>query len=142
MAKLSNIEVALEFLRAKKTKVKFNDMCKVVSKEKKVEASQKTSVMASLYSALVLDNRFALTPDGSWALKSNLKYEDVKKQYSKLGTETKRSTKGASTDDDTMSTITMTMETDMIDFTDVDFGDETEVDMTMSTTITMVEDSE
>lgn len=84
MTKLSNIDIAYEFLKAKNNKAKFDEICKAVFKQNKVEEPQKNMIMASLYSSLVLDNRFSLTPDGSWALRSNLKFEDVKKQYANL----------------------------------------------------------
>ncbi|ATZ18475.1 DNA directed RNA polymerase subunit delta [Williamsoniiplasma somnilux] len=84
MAKLSNINAAYEFLKAKKNKAKFEDISKAVLKQNKIESNQKDTALASLYSSLVLDNRFSLTPDGSWALKGNLKFEDVKKQYANL----------------------------------------------------------
>jgi DNA-directed RNA polymerase subunit delta len=38
-------------------------------------------VIAELYTELVLDNRFALTANGTWGLRDYLKLEDVKKQY-------------------------------------------------------------
>ncbi|ATZ16960.1 DNA directed RNA polymerase subunit delta [Williamsoniiplasma luminosum] len=86
MSKLSNIDLAYEFLQEKKTPVKFNEIWKNISKKQVQEHQDLNAVMANLYASLITDNRFALAQDGSWALSSNMKIDDVKKQYDNLNT--------------------------------------------------------
>jgi DNA-directed RNA polymerase subunit delta len=79
--KLSNIDIAYEFLKQKNDASKFDEIWESVSKTIGAPVKNKNSVIAELYSDLVLDNRFSLTPEGTWALRENVKFEDIKKQY-------------------------------------------------------------
>jgi len=81
MAKLSNIDAAYEYLKEKKKSAALNDIWTAIAKNSKELNDNKAKLLATLYSDLVLDNRFSLTTDGKWALSSNMKYDDVKKHY-------------------------------------------------------------
>ncbi|WP_036256386.1 DNA-directed RNA polymerase subunit delta [Mesoplasma syrphidae] len=79
--KLSNIDIAYEFLKQKNDASKFDEIWNSVAEVIGAAGKNKNSVIAELYSDLVLDNRFSLTPEGTWALRENVKFEDIKKQY-------------------------------------------------------------
>lgn len=79
--KLSNIDIAYEFLKQKNDASKFDEIWNSVAEVIGAAGNNKNSVIAELYSDLVLDNRFSLTPEGTWALRENVKFEDIKKQY-------------------------------------------------------------
>jgi len=81
MAKLSNIDAAYEYLKTKKDSAEFNEIWNAIAGHINADNEQKPKLLANLYSELVLDNRFSLTSDGKWALRSNMNYEDVKKHY-------------------------------------------------------------
>jgi len=81
MAKLSNIDAAYEYLKEKKKSAALNDIWTAIAKNNLELNENKGKLLATLYSDLVLDNRFSLTADGKWALSSNMKYDDVKKHY-------------------------------------------------------------
>lgn len=81
MSKLSNIDLAYEYLKHKNDSAQFKEIWTYIETKSTQDHADKTALMASLYSGLVCDNRFSLTPEGSWALKNNLKFENVKKQY-------------------------------------------------------------
>ncbi|AKX34681.1 DNA directed RNA polymerase subunit delta [Spiroplasma litorale] len=81
MHKTSPIELAYKFLSSVKNDMSFEDIWNAISREIDANNERKNEIIAELYSDLVLDNRFALTSDGKWALRDYLKFEDVKKQY-------------------------------------------------------------
>lgn len=80
MIKLSNIDIAYEYLKEKKESTTFLELVELVMKNPTNKGIEKTKLMTSLYTTLVCDNRFSLTTDGLWALRSNPKIEDIKKQ--------------------------------------------------------------
>jgi len=81
MAKLSNIDAAYEYLKEKKDSAEFNEIWNSIASNINSDNENKGKLLANLYSDLVLDNRFSLTADGKWALRSNMSYEDIKKNY-------------------------------------------------------------
>ncbi|ASP28741.1 DNA directed RNA polymerase subunit delta [Spiroplasma corruscae] len=81
MHKTSPIELAYKYLTSVKDNMSFEDIWNAISREIEANNERKNEIIAELYSDLVLDNRFALTSDGKWALRDYLKFEDVKKQY-------------------------------------------------------------
>ncbi|WP_338983444.1 DNA-directed RNA polymerase subunit delta [Spiroplasma endosymbiont of Othius punctulatus] len=70
--------------KSKEDTVSFEKIWTEISKDMKLSKTQKNDLLADLYSDLVLDNRFALTADGNWALRKNLKLDEIKKQYDYL----------------------------------------------------------
>ncbi|QHX36216.1 DNA directed RNA polymerase subunit delta [Spiroplasma sp. TIUS-1] len=70
--------------KSKEETVSFEKIWTEISKDMKLSKSDKNDLLADLYSDLVLDNRFALTADGNWALRKNLKLDEIKKQYDYL----------------------------------------------------------
>ncbi|ATZ16111.1 DNA-directed RNA polymerase subunit delta [Entomoplasma freundtii] len=81
MTKLSNIDIAYEYLKEKKDRADFKELWEIVIQKIGRSLPNENALMAGLYSSLVCDNRFSLTPDGAWALRNNSKFEDIKKQY-------------------------------------------------------------
>jgi DNA-directed RNA polymerase subunit delta len=81
MATMSPIELAFTFLRSAKKDSSFEDIWNAISQDINGDSLDKDDVIAELYTELVLDNRFALTANGTWGLRDYLKLEDVKKQY-------------------------------------------------------------
>ncbi|WP_338969715.1 DNA-directed RNA polymerase subunit delta [Spiroplasma endosymbiont of Labia minor] len=81
MSKISNLELAYTYLSGLQDSATFEDIWNNISRNIEGENSHKNEIIAELYSDLVLDNRFALTFEGKWGLRSFLKFEDVKKQY-------------------------------------------------------------
>lgn len=84
MSKLSNIDIAYEYLKEKKDRADFKELWSVVIQKIGTGLPNENALMAGLYSSLVCDNRFSLTPNGAWALRNHAKFEDVKKQYSNI----------------------------------------------------------
>lgn len=70
--------------KSKEETVSFEKIWTEISKDMKLNKSEKNDLLADIYSDLVLDNRFALTADGNWALRKNLKLDEIKKQYDYL----------------------------------------------------------
>ncbi|PPE06025.1 DNA-directed RNA polymerase subunit delta [Williamsoniiplasma lucivorax] len=101
MSKMTNIDLAYEFLKEKNNSVKFNEIWKNISEKMSQNHQDLNAVMANLYAALITDNRFALTQDGSWALSSNMKVEDVKRQYNNLNTA--KSVQASAVDDENLT---------------------------------------
>ncbi|ATG97741.1 DNA-directed RNA polymerase subunit delta [Mesoplasma lactucae] len=81
MAKLSNVEVAYQFLQDKPNGADFNTVWNEVASNIHADNDDKSKLIADLYADMVLDNRFALTSDGKWALKSSQSLDDLKKKY-------------------------------------------------------------
>ncbi|AHI54222.1 DNA directed RNA polymerase subunit delta [Spiroplasma sabaudiense Ar-1343] len=79
--KLSNIEMAFDFLKNSKESATFEEIWNSIANEIHGGNEKKNQIIAELYTDLVLDNRFALTSDGQWGLRDHLKFDDVKKQY-------------------------------------------------------------
>lgn len=85
MTKLSNIDIAYEYLKKKKDRASFLELWAEIEKNTSQEDVDKRMLMASLYTALVCDNRFSLTPENDWGLSDQIKDNDLKK---KLGNNT------------------------------------------------------
>ncbi|AXK50909.1 DNA-directed RNA polymerase subunit delta [Spiroplasma alleghenense] len=79
--KLSNIEMAYEYLKNNKESANFEEIWNSIANEIHEDNVKKNEIIAELYTDLVLDNRFALTSSGEWGLRDYLKFDDVKKQY-------------------------------------------------------------
>lgn len=81
MAKLSNVEIAYQFLQDHPEGVEFNTVWNEIVSNIHADNEDKSRLIADLYADMVLDNRFGLTKDGKWALKSSLSLDDVKRKY-------------------------------------------------------------
>lgn len=81
MAKLSNVEIAYQFLQDHPEGVEFNAIWNQIVPNIHADNEDKSRLIADLYADMVLDNRFGLTSDGKWALKSSLSLDDVKRKY-------------------------------------------------------------
>ncbi|WP_338972688.1 DNA-directed RNA polymerase subunit delta [Spiroplasma endosymbiont of Panorpa germanica] len=79
--KLSNIEMAYDYLKNNKESANFEEIWNSIANEIHEDNVKKNEIIAELYTDLVLDNRFALTSSGEWGLRDYLKFDDVKKQY-------------------------------------------------------------
>lgn len=80
MTKLSNIDIAYEYLKKKRDCASFLELWNVVEKESSQKDIDKKMLMASLYTALVCDSRFSLTPENEWGLSDQIKDNDLKKK--------------------------------------------------------------
>lgn len=81
MAKLSNVEIVYQFLQDKPEGIEFNTIWNEIVPQIHADNEDKSRLIADLYADMVLDNRFGLTSDGKWALKSSLSLDDVKRKY-------------------------------------------------------------
>lgn len=78
---MSPTELAFNFLKGLKQDASFEDIWNAIAHNIHQADENKEEIIAELYTDLVLDNRFALTSNGTWGLRDYLKFEDVKKQY-------------------------------------------------------------
>ncbi|ASZ09417.1 DNA-directed RNA polymerase subunit delta [Mesoplasma chauliocola] len=81
MENLSNIDLAYAFLKKRKNPVKLMDIWDAIKDKAINHKNDENEAIADLYSDLVLDVRFALSPKGEWALSDDSKIEDIKKKF-------------------------------------------------------------
>jgi len=81
MATMSPIDLAYNFLKSRKSDSSFEEIWNAISQSINGSNDNKEDIIAELYTELVLDNRFALTSNGTWGLRDYLKIDDIKKQY-------------------------------------------------------------
>lgn len=81
MGAMSPTELAYNYLKGLKQDASFEDIWNSIAHNINRADDNKDEIIAELYTDLVLDNRFALTSNGTWGLRDYLKFEDVKKQY-------------------------------------------------------------
>ncbi|UWD34991.1 DNA-directed RNA polymerase subunit delta [Mycoplasma cottewii] len=80
MNKKTNLNLVYDYLLANKKPTTLQDIWNEISKDVVSQKKDEISVIADLYGDMVLDNRFALTSDGLWALSADPEVEDIKKQ--------------------------------------------------------------
>ncbi|WP_026389282.1 DNA-directed RNA polymerase subunit delta [[Acholeplasma] multilocale] len=90
MAKLSNIDLAFEYLKGKNGPAVFADIWNGISSEITAQKKNEKAIIADLYGDMVLDNRFSLSQDGTWALRDSAKTEDIKTKYAAAEAATKK----------------------------------------------------
>ncbi|AVN59963.1 DNA-directed RNA polymerase subunit delta [Mesoplasma florum] len=81
MESLSNIDLAYELLRKRKSPMKLMTIWESIKDKAINHKNDENEAIADLYSDLVLDVRFALSTKGEWALSDDSKIEDIKKKF-------------------------------------------------------------
>ncbi|AJM72191.1 DNA-directed RNA polymerase subunit delta [Mycoplasma yeatsii] len=81
MNKKTNLNLVYDYLLANKKPTTLLNIWNEISKDVVSQKKDEMSVIADLYGDMVLDNRFALTSEGLWALSADPEVEDIKKQY-------------------------------------------------------------
>ncbi|KNG79447.1 DNA-directed RNA polymerase subunit delta [Mycoplasma sp. HU2014] len=100
MNKKTNLNLVYDYLVVTKKPTTLLNIWNQISKDVVSQKKDEMSVIADLYGDMVLDNRFALTSDGLWALSADPEIEDIKKQYAAKLEEVEKKPKLANDDED------------------------------------------
>lgn len=93
MNKISNINLAYEFLKKAKKGVPLMTVWNGIKKDITNNKADDSETIADLYGEMVLDNRFALSKTGEWSVADGKKVENIKTEL-KTKTTTPKSKKG------------------------------------------------
>ena len=77
MSHKSTIDVAYDILAAGKDPLPFSELFKKAAEELQIPETKLQKKKSSLYSALMLDNRFVSLSGNVWDLRKRHRYEDV-----------------------------------------------------------------
>lgn len=70
-------DIAFELMKQRDNEIVFNKLWEEVSKTLGLSENQAMNKIASFYSALMLDKRFALLPDNKWDLRERHTYNET-----------------------------------------------------------------
>ena len=77
MSHKSTIDVAYDILAAGRDALPFSELFSKAAEELQIPDVKRAKKKSSLYSALMLDNRFVSLPGNVWDLRKRHRYEDV-----------------------------------------------------------------
>lgn len=77
--KMSNLEVAYQYLQRQAEPVSFVEIWEYVCEEKKYTSEERDSLISNFYTNLSLDGRFVQSNENTWTLRSRVKFEEIKK---------------------------------------------------------------
>lgn len=78
--KKSLVDIAYNYLLGKKV-ASFKEIYTYVLKQNEIDKTKIQKYVADLHTDMIYDNRFFLIKENQWGLRSDFKFDDIKKQF-------------------------------------------------------------